>query len=42
MRWSLVAECTVEAIQEVVDQVPNTFAQMSMLPKQAITFFLHH
>jgi len=25
MGWSLVAECTAEAIQALVDQVPNTF-----------------
>jgi len=25
MGWSLVAECTAEAIQELVDRVPNTF-----------------
>jgi IS1 family transposase len=25
MGWSLVAECTAEAIQTLVDQVPNTF-----------------
>jgi len=25
MGWALVTECTVEAIQKLVDQVPNTF-----------------